>query len=83
MPPFYILKIIKSIYKTLTFFDYGFILKKINGLWEIDYMYPQMYGIEHVIYLIITILMAVGCWIFSTKYAKSEKTKSIDKSVTM
>ncbi len=40
-------------------------------------MYPQMYGIEHVIYLIITILMAVGCWIFSIKYAKSEKTKSI------
>lgn len=40
-------------------------------------MNPQVYGIEHILYMVITSLVAVVCWILFIKFAKTEKSRTI------
>ena len=40
-------------------------------------MVPQVYGVEHILYMVITSIVAVACWILCLKFAKTEKSKDI------
>ena len=40
-------------------------------------MVPQVYGIEHILYMVITSIVAIACWILCRKFVKTEKGKAI------
>lgn len=40
-------------------------------------MAPQLFGIEHILYIVISTILGGGGLYFAYKYAKSEKTKTI------
>ena len=40
-------------------------------------MVPQVYGIEHIAYMIVTSLIAVATWILCRKFVKTEKSRAI------
>ena len=40
-------------------------------------MIPKVYGLEHILYMIVTGIAAVVCWILCIRYAKTEKSRAI------
>ena len=39
-------------------------------------MCPQVFGFEHILYIVVTTLIAVICWLLCRRYAKTDKSKS-------
>ena len=40
-------------------------------------MVPQVYGFEHITYMIVTSVVAVVCWLLCRKFAKTERSRDI------